>query len=769
MSQNHHRRALVKLVTVTALFILISFVQYAYQQTSSVQLAVAKGNALLAMNSMPQVVLDPMALQTAVSTSPSFTQYQQKNVEFINALPMSYGEAKPWRTAGCEHNSCAQVLFYNHTDGGTINSVVDLTSNEVLDTWQETAVRPAGSQHILPRAMEIAAADERVTAVLGNIGDANPAMVPMSAWLADNECSQDWCVDLTFLDPAGSGRVFHTFVNMTRNEVARTFYTRSRPILDVPEPISQRGAYEDGCNKQYGWDICWEMTAHDGINFRDASFNETPIFSSIKITQIEAWYPSWPGGYRDEIGFRASVPPFGGTEVVDLGNGFELRQLFTEFTRWPNCICCYRYEEVLRLLDDGTFETRFVSHGPGCDDLSIYRPFWRIDLDLNDSSDINNNNDNDSTENNDVGNIDTDNNVGTDIVAGTDNIISIWQADQWVEAKAEQEIYPFFDDVSPTNERIVVSNGNLNYHISMDKTDPLGLDEARFFILQENEGEGEGPTSTGPGDTFQPPRQWINDDPISGEKIIFWYVPLLKTKKGGPWWCVPDPEPGINQCEAILRFAPGDGPIQPSEEELTQLSPPTVAPTAGPTQTPAPTPTPRSIEGETPEEIILNAGCGACHAIGALGEAGKVGPDLSAIGIVANDRIDGMSATDYIVQSIIEPNAFITPECPNGTCFANIMPSDYTSRLSSEQINTMVLFLLSLDGTEAENVMVIGEGETAVIAKTAQAITPLSKAFPAKQSPPIPLSSPTNTGLFVQLALMIILFLLTLFMLIKQK
>ncbi len=124
------------------------------------------------------------------------------------------------------------------------------------------------------------------------------------------------------------------------------------------------------------------MTAHDGVNFRDATFNDQLIFSSAKIGQVEAWYPSWPGGYRDEIGFSASVPPVGDTNIDDLGDGFEVRQLFTEFTRWPNCICCYRYEQVIQFYEDGHLEFRFVSYGPGCDDLSVYRPFWRIDLDL---------------------------------------------------------------------------------------------------------------------------------------------------------------------------------------------------------------------------------------------------------------------------------------------------------------------------------------------------------------------------------------------------
>jgi hypothetical protein len=80
----------------------------------------------------------------------------------------------------------------------------------------------------------------------------------------------------------------------------------------------------------------------------------------------------------------ASRPPcpFGDTLINELGDGFEVRQIFTEFTRWPNCICCYRYEEILQFYADGRFQPRFVSHGPGCDDLSVYRPFWRIDVDL---------------------------------------------------------------------------------------------------------------------------------------------------------------------------------------------------------------------------------------------------------------------------------------------------------------------------------------------------------------------------------------------------
>ena len=87
-----------------------------------------------------------------------------------------------------------------------------------------------------------------------------------------------------------------------------------------------------------------------------------------------------------------------------------------------------------------------------------------------------------------------------------------------------------------------------------------------------------------------------------------------------------------------------------------------------------PTATPRPIGGTTPEEIILNAGCGSCHKIGAIGEAHKVGPDLTYIGLTAAERVPDMSAEAYIRQSILEPNAYLAPECPNTSCLPGIMP-----------------------------------------------------------------------------------------------
>ena len=628
-----------------------------WQQQASIDLAIAKGQQLYMMMDGTTIGLSEVELSnldTAVS-----------DLIFVDALPMTLAEARPWQELGCNANSCAHLTYFDRANGRTVNQILLITENRVLAEWQDALTRPGGSRFVAEDAIQIAANDAQVTATLGDIGAGDPAMIPMSAWLADDDCSNDWCVDLTFHSPNGDGRIYHVFVNMSQQTVARTFYTRGRPDLDVEAPVSQRDAFTDGCHEQDGWNVCWEMTAHDGILFRDATYNETPIFSNIKITQIEAWYPSWPGGYRDEIGFAATVPPFGDTIVNELDDGFEVRQLFTEFSRWPNCICCYRYEQIIRFYADGSFEPRFVSHGPGCDDLSIYRPFWRIDIDL---------------EGNDA------------------HQVWLWNQQAWLELETETELYPFIDNLGPDGYKIATGSDDLLYRWTMQATDPLGLDEAYFFVLNENELEGEQPLAPGPGDTFQPPRQWLDGESISGENIVLWYVPLLKTRKTEPLWCMPDPEPGINQCEAILRAQITDELPQPTAEELAAMAATATPAPIEPTTTPAPTPTPRPVQGSSVEEVILNAGCGACHAIGPIGEGHKVGPDLSDIGYQATGRIPGMSAEDYIRQSIVEPNYALAPVCPNGPCLPNIMPKDYGARLTEAQIDEIVAYLLALDG-----------------------------------------------------------------------
>lgn len=53
--------------------------------------------------------------------------------------------------------------------------------------------------------------------------------------------------------------------------------------------------------------------------------------------------------------------------------------------------------------------------------------------------------------------------------------------------------------------------------------------------------------------------------------------------------------------------------------------------------------------------------CGICHTVADAGTTGVIGPELSNIATVAGTRT-GLSAEDYIRQSIEDPGAFIAPD-----------------------------------------------------------------------------------------------------------
>lgn len=87
--------------------------------------------------------------------------------------------------------------------------------------------------------------------------------------------------------------------------------------------------------------------------------------------------------------------------------------------------------------------------------------------------------------------------------------------------------------------------------------------------------------------------------------------------------------------------------------------------------------------------------CFACHLIGDRGNKNGPGPHLNGLKDRAGERIPGLSAEEYVRQSIMDPGAFLVDECPRGPC-VDVMSKNYSDKLSEEDLNILIPFLLSL-------------------------------------------------------------------------
>lgn len=90
-------------------------------------------------------------------------------------------------------------------------------------------------------------------------------------------------------------------------------------------------------------------------------------------------------------------------------------------------------------------------------------------------------------------------------------------------------------------------------------------------------------------------------------------------------------------------------------------------------------------------------GCVACHGDPQVALSNNVGPHLGGIATAAATRIEGVAAAQYIYESIIEPSAFIAPECKGGRpCSEPTAMPEYASLINLQDAADLLAYLLEL-------------------------------------------------------------------------
>ncbi len=87
-------------------------------------------------------------------------------------------------------------------------------------------------------------------------------------------------------------------------------------------------------------------------------------------------------------------------------------------------------------------------------------------------------------------------------------------------------------------------------------------------------------------------------------------------------------------------------------------------------------------------------GCIACHGDPEIPGSNNVGPHLAGIASVADSRKEGLPGMQYIYESILDPNAFIAPNCKNGPCQSPSAMPEYGSLMSVQNVADLLNYLI---------------------------------------------------------------------------
>lgn len=85
--------------------------------------------------------------------------------------------------------------------------------------------------------------------------------------------------------------------------------------------------------------------------------------------------------------------------------------------------------------------------------------------------------------------------------------------------------------------------------------------------------------------------------------------------------------------------------------------------------------------------LFIDEGCGQCHSLSDAGATAQVGPSL-------DDALQD-ETEEFVRTAIVDPNDYIEPGFS-----ADVMPGNYGSELSEEELDVLVAYLVEVGGAD---------------------------------------------------------------------
>lgn len=311
--------------------------------------------------------------------------------EIFGVYPARPGDIKKGITS--LPGALMRVEMYNYANNLTTIGVVDLFKMKLVSADHYPDTQPDIPPSLIKLAERIAINAPEVEKALGFKPNAQkPIMSSTKTALNRTKCerSQHLCVAPTFVQ---GNRALWAIVDLTDNRLVGLRWTNTGTDAAVVTERKMQNetvadCYCENVNTIHknGWNMDYLLTASDGLQISNVTFNGKRILNSAKLVD---WHVSYSGtdgfGYSDAVGCpiysQAAVVATDPPKVAEIIEGdsvvgFMLEQkFFSEL--WPGP-CNYSYSQRYFFYKDGRFRITCASIGRGCGNNGTYRPVFRI-------------------------------------------------------------------------------------------------------------------------------------------------------------------------------------------------------------------------------------------------------------------------------------------------------------------------------------------------------------------------------------------------------